>query len=72
MLPAASVQVPATRALAVSGPLKSREASQVTPLLVASVPEKETESGWLYQPFLSAARDVSAVTDGAVASYLKA
>src|SRR5882672_3327409 len=71
-LPAASVQVPASSALVVSGPAKAREASQVTPWLVASVPEKETSTGWLNQPFESAARESSALTEGAVASYLNA
>src|SRR5882672_12160486 len=69
-LPAASVQVPASSALVVSGPAKVRDASQVTPWLVASLPEKETSTGWLYQPFESPARESSALTEGAVASYL--
>ena len=36
------------------------------------MPLKETESGWLYQPLLSAGRSAAAVTEGAVASYFKA
>jgi hypothetical protein len=44
----------------------------VTPPLNASVPLKETESGWLYQPLLSAGRPAAAVTNGAVLSYFNA
>ena len=35
---------------------------------VASMPVKETSSGWLYQPFESADRSAVALTTGAVAS----
>ncbi len=38
---------------------------------MASLPEKLTVSGWLYQPLLSAARLGLAVAVGGVASYLK-
>jgi len=37
---------------------------------VPSVPENETESAWLYQPFESAGRDGAAVTVGTVMSAL--
>jgi hypothetical protein len=39
---------------------------------VASVPAKETESAWLYQPLAFGAREGVALTLGAVSSYLKA
>src|SRR5207248_1750987 len=42
--------------------------SQVTPPETASVPENETVSAWLYQPFASAPRDGVAVTEGPWAS----
>ena len=50
------MQVPATLALSVSGP------PYVLPAVHAAMPEKalplkETESGWLYQPFESGGRD---------------
>ena len=70
MLPAASLQLPDTAAVAESGPLKVLAASQVTPPLIRSVPAKETVKGAVYQPAAFAARDSVAVTDGAVASYL--
>ena len=38
---------------------------------VGSAPLKETESGWLYQPFESGPRDGVAVTTGLVSSYWK-
>src|SRR5262249_5342824 len=69
-LPAASVQLPETDAEAVSGPLYDFAASQVTPVLSASLPLTETMSPWLNQPPESAARAAFALTVGAVASYL--
>src|SRR5215212_6662089 len=71
-LPALSRQLPVTDAPALSGPEYDFAASHVSRPDVASVPLKEIESAWLYQPFASAARDAAAVTCGAVASYFSA
>ena len=69
MLPALSVQVPLTVALSLSV-LQPTGAEQALRPAVASLPAKLTVSGWLYQPFVSAARLAAAVAVGAVASYL--
>jgi hypothetical protein len=67
-LPALSVQVPPTDALAESGLEYVFAAEQELILEVPSVPENETETAWLYQPFESANRDGVAVAEGAVLS----
>jgi hypothetical protein len=72
VLPALSVHEPVIEADASSGPEYVFAATHETPPEVASVPLKETESEWLYQPFASALRAGMAVTDGPVASYLRA
>jgi hypothetical protein len=69
-LPALSVQLPATDALAESGLEYGFVAEQESMPEVPSAPENETESAWLYQPFESAGRDGAAVTVGAVLSAL--
>jgi hypothetical protein len=69
-LPALSVQLPATDALAESGLEYDFVAEQEAIPEVPSAPENETESAWLYQPFESAGRDGAAVTVGAVLSTL--
>jgi hypothetical protein len=69
-LPALSVQVPLTDALAESGLEYVFVAEQESIPEVPSVPENETESAWLYQPFESAGRDGAAVTVGTVMSAL--
>ena len=69
-LPALSVQVPPTDALAESGLEYVFAAEQELIPEVPSVPENETDSAWLYQPFESAGRDGAAVTVGAVVSTL--
>jgi hypothetical protein len=69
-LPAWSVHEPTTAIVALSGPLyRLAEEHDATPE-VASVPEKETVSGRLYQPFASGARSADAPTDGPVLSSL--
>jgi hypothetical protein len=69
-LPALSVQLPPTDALAESGLEYVFDAAQESIPEVPSVPENETESAWLYQPFESAGRDGAAVTVGGVLSIL--
>jgi hypothetical protein len=69
-LPALSVHLPLTDALAESGLEYVFVAEQASVPEVPSVPENETESAWSYQPFESAARDGAAVTVGAVVSTL--
>src|SRR5436190_1288780 len=69
-LPALSVHVPLTDALAEFGLEYAFVAEQESVPEVPSVPENETESAWLYQPFESAGRDGAAVTVGAVVSAL--
>ena len=67
--PATSVQLPDTAADPVSGP---EYVTCVQPAIpdVASPPENETVSAWLYQPFESAPRaGVAATPVGALASY---
>src|SRR5437762_5013652 len=67
-LPALSVHVPLTDALAESGLEYVFVAEQEPVPEVPSVPENETESAWLYQPFESAGRDGAAVLVGGVLS----
>src|SRR5262249_5566026 len=69
-LPALSVQVPLTDALAESGLEYVLAAEQESTPEVPSVPENETVIAWLYQPFESAGRAGAAVTVGAVMSTL--
>jgi hypothetical protein len=69
-LPALSIHVPPTDALAESGLEYVLLAEQKSIPEVPSVPENETESVWLYQPFESAGRAGAAVTVGAVLSTL--
>src|SRR5881275_2280742 len=69
-LPALSVHVPLTDALAEFGLEYVFVAEQESVPEVPSVPENETESAWLYQPFESAGRDGAAVTVGGVLSIL--
>jgi hypothetical protein len=64
------VQLPVTDALAESGLEYVFVAEQEATPEAPSVPENETESAWLYQPFESAGRDGAAVTVGAVVSTL--
>jgi hypothetical protein len=64
VFPAASVHEPVTEAVASSGPEYESGDAHETPPETASVPLKETETAWLYQPFASAAREGVAVTDG--------
>src|SRR5215208_1665728 len=71
-LPAASVQLPLTSAVALSGPEYVLDAAHVATPATGSVPAKLTAIGALYQPFGFAARAAVAVTAGAVPSYLKA
>ena len=59
-----------TDALAESGLEYVFAAEQESTPEVPSVPENETESAWLYQPFESAGRAGAAVTVGAVMSAL--
>jgi hypothetical protein len=68
VFPARSRQEPETEAFALSGPEYVWGATHESMPEVASVPEKPTERGWLYQPFESGARDGVAVTTGPVAS----
>src|SRR5918999_1411190 len=70
MLPALSTQVPATAAVALSGPEYVSCASQESSVEVASPPVKPTATGATYQPLGRGARAGAAVTVGAVASYL--
>ena len=69
-LPALSVQVPPTDALAESGLEYVFAAAQESTPEVPSVAENETKTAWLYQPFESGDLDGIAVTDGAVVSTL--
>jgi hypothetical protein len=64
VFPAASVHEPVTEAATSSGPEYESGDTQETPPEIASVPLKETETAWLYQPFASAPREGVAVTDG--------
>ena len=68
--PAWSVQLPASDAVALSGPEYSGGWTHETPPDTGSVPVKLTESGARYQPAALGARAGVAVTCGAVASYL--
>ena len=68
--PAWSRHVPATAAVALSGPEKLFVGSHESSPDVASPPEKLTVSGAVYQPAAFAGRLGAAVTCGAVASYL--
>ena len=69
-LPALSVQVPKTVAAASSGPEYVFDAAHESMPEIASVPEKDTVSAWLYQPFASGWRAGLAATEGPLASYL--
>jgi uncharacterized protein (DUF1501 family) len=69
LFPAASTQLPATLAVALSGPEYVALEHVSTPD-VASLPPNETATGWLNQPFASGARAALAVTVGGVESYL--
>src|SRR6478736_4149499 len=69
-LPALSIQLPVTDAVAESGLEYVFAVEQESMPEVASVPEKDTETAWLYQPFASAGRDGVAVADGGVISTL--
>ena len=69
-LPAWSTHEPDTDAAPLSGPENDVAALHEPMPDVASVPENDTPTGWLYQPFESAARAAAALTDGGVASYL--
>src|SRR5215467_11565754 len=68
VLPALSVHVPPTDAAPSSG-LEYVAWLQDPRPEVPSVPENETVSGWLYQPFESAGREGVPATVGAVESY---
>jgi hypothetical protein len=68
-LPALSAQVPLIDALPVSGP-EYTVCVQVSTPEVASVPEKPTETAWLYQPFASGLRPALPAAVGGVESYL--
>src|ERR1700693_1127884 len=70
VFPAASVQVPESEALPLSGPLYA-VLLQLSIPEVASVPLHVTVSAWLYQPLWSVPRSAAATTFvGGVASYL--
>src|SRR4051794_31300019 len=69
-LPAWSVHVPVIVPPAVSGPGWRTGAVPASLPDVASVPPKETETGWLCQPAFVGCRPGAAVTVGGVASYL--
>jgi hypothetical protein len=62
--PASSEHEPPSDAVAESGAEYVTGVSQVTPPETASMPENETVSAWLYQPFASGPRDGVAVTEG--------
>jgi hypothetical protein len=64
VFPALSVHEPVTDAAASSGPEYESGDTHETPPETASVPLKETERAWLYQPFASAPREGVAVTEG--------
>src|SRR5436190_1378138 len=68
VLPALSVHVPPTDAEPPSGPEYVAWLHEPRPE-VPSVPENETVSWWLYQPFESAGREGAPATEGAVESY---
>ena len=62
VLPALSVQVPPTVAIVESGPEYVVPEHDTIP--ENEVPETEAVTGWLYQPFESAARDGAAEAVG--------
>jgi hypothetical protein len=64
VFPALSVHEPVIEAAASSGPEYESGDTHETPPETASVPLKETETAWLYQPFASLPREGVAVTDG--------
>src|SRR5205823_14824311 len=68
VFPALSWQLPETFAVASSGPLYVG-AEQLARPDMPSIPENETDSAWLYQPFASGVRPALPRTVGAVASY---
>jgi hypothetical protein len=71
VLPARSRQEPTTEAETASGPSYACGAEHASTPEVASLAEKETVRGLLYQPLAFGARLGVATTSGAVASYLR-
>src|SRR5262249_40852172 len=70
--PALSVQAPETFPVVVSGPRYVVCCAHESSPDPASLPVKETVTGWLYQPLLSGPRSGLAVADGGVESYWSA